>query len=71
VSDAREREVQGYKLVCPVCGHNEFWYRTTLMNTRAATFFGFDWANKNADNYVCDRCGYVMWFITRDSRPER
>ena len=48
-----EYEVKGHRLTCPVCGQNRFWTRKTLMNTSAMTFFGFDWADKKADNYVC------------------
>jgi predicted RNA-binding Zn-ribbon protein involved in translation (DUF1610 family) len=55
----------GKKLVCPVCDHDRFWSRTTLMNTRGATFFKVDWANKKATNYVCDKCGYVFWFLEK------
>lgn len=33
------------------------------MNTRGASFFNFDWANKGATNHVCERCGYVYWFL--------
>jgi ribosomal protein S27AE len=51
------------KIVCPICGSDKFWHRTTLMNTAGATFFGFDWANKEADNLVCGSCGYVLWFL--------
>jgi len=60
---ADEHEVAGKKLLCPVCGHKHFWTRKTLMNTRGSTFFKFDWANKQADNYICDNCGYVFWFL--------
>ncbi len=62
---AREYEVNGYKLECPVCKHNKFWTRDTLMNTPGMSFFGFDWANRSADNYVCDRCGNVLWFVEK------
>lgn len=58
-----EKSVCGYKLECPICKGNQFWERTTLMNTAGASFLGFDWANKEARNYVCDHCGYVMWFL--------
>lgn len=61
--------VQGHKLTCPVCGQDRIWTRRTLMNTSAMTFFGFDWADKRADNYVCGRCGYVMWFLTEKTVP--
>jgi predicted RNA-binding Zn-ribbon protein involved in translation (DUF1610 family) len=62
MSEAQEYDVQGNKLVCPICGKTHFWTRTTLMNTRGATFLGFDWANNEAENYICDNCGYIMWF---------
>lgn len=58
----QEYEVLGNKLVCPICSSNKFWTRTTLLNTETATFLGFDWANKKAENYICDNCGYILWF---------
>ena len=33
------------------------------MNTPGLTFLGFEWVNKQADNYVCNRRGYVLWFF--------
>lgn len=56
-------EIKGHKLRCPICGGHNFWKRRTLMNTRGATIIGLDWANKEADNYVCHNCGYVLWFL--------
>ncbi len=57
------RSIDGHKLVCPVCGRDTFWARKTLMNTPGMTFWGIEWANRSADNYICDSCGYVMWFM--------
>lgn len=51
--DAAERIVDGHQLKCPICGNTQFWKRRTLMNTPGMTFFGLDWANKQAENYVC------------------
>lgn len=65
--ESGEHEVKGHRLTCPICGQNRFWTRKTLMNTNAMTFFGLDWANKRADNYICDDCGYVLWFLTDKS----
>jgi hypothetical protein len=61
--EASERIVEGHKLKCPVCGFNKFWKRKTLMNTPGMTLIGIEWANKQAINYVCDSCNYVMWFL--------
>ncbi|MDQ7793317.1 MAG: DNA-binding protein [bacterium] len=61
--EASEHEVAGRKLACPFCDHNRFWTRRTLMNTRGATFFNLDWANREAHNYICEQCGYVLWFM--------
>lgn len=58
-----ERTVKGNRLECPVCRHKRFRTRRTLMNTPGMTFFGFDWANRTATNYICENCGYVYWFM--------
>lgn len=60
---ASKRTVKGRELKCPVCGNDEFWKRKALMNTPGMTFFGLDWANKQAENLVCDSCGYIFWFM--------
>ena len=39
------RIVKGKDLKCPVCGHEEFWKRRTLMNTPGMTLFGVERAN--------------------------
>ena len=56
-------QVAGLELRCRICQHGEFWQREAQMNTAVATFFNFDWANRTATCYVCERCGYVHWFL--------
>ena len=51
------------ELICPFCQNKNFFTRESLLNTTFMTFFRLDWANKTADNYICDKCGYVMWFM--------
>ena len=63
--ESKERIVQGKKLKCSVCNNDRFWERETLMNTQGMTFFGLDWANKPAQNFICDNCGLVYWFMAR------
>jgi hypothetical protein len=60
---ASKRIVDGHELHCPICAHDEFWKRHTLMNTPGLTFLGVEWANRQAENYVCDSCGYILWFL--------
>lgn len=55
--------IKGNKLKCVVCKNDTFWERRTLMNTPGMTFMSLDWANKTAQNYICDNCGYVHWFM--------
>ena len=57
--------VEGKTIPCPICGHGRFWTRKTLMDTRGSALFGFDWANASAVNYICNRCGHVLWFLGR------
>ena len=54
-------------LKCLVCGHGQFHERNSLLNTRAASFFNVDWANKRATNYICAQCGYIFWFLPESS----
>lgn len=63
--DVNNIQINGKDLVCPVCDGEEFWKRKTLMNTPGASFMGFDWANKEATNFVCNGCGYVFWFLQK------
>jgi DNA-directed RNA polymerase subunit RPC12/RpoP len=57
-----EVSAAGKPLVCPVCGNATFHERNSLLNTRFATFMNVDWANAQAVNYICNRCGYIFWF---------
>ncbi len=58
-----EFEIKGRKLTCPICGSTRFWTRKSLLNTRGLTFMELDWANKQAINYICDGCDYIVWFF--------
>jgi rubrerythrin len=62
--NASVHTIKGNPLECPVCKHDRFWTRKTLLNTAGATFWGFDWANRQARNYVCESCGHILWFFT-------
>jgi len=62
MAKAERRVIAGRELICLVCGNDLFYERETLLNTSGASFLGFDWANKNALNYYCSRCGYMFWF---------
>jgi len=53
----------GKKLECPLCRNDKFWQRETLMNTRGMTYIGIDWMNREAENHICGRCGYIFWFF--------
>lgn len=57
--------IQGKKLTCAFCGHERFHHRTSLLNTRKAALFNFEWLNPRADNYICDQCGYICWFLKK------
>jgi DNA-directed RNA polymerase subunit RPC12/RpoP len=64
--EATTYQIEGYPLKCPICGFDRFWTRRTLMNTAGMTFLGVEWANKQADNYVCNRCGHILWFFREE-----
>lgn len=62
--EPKEYSVKGRSLKCPICENRFFIARETLMNTPGMTIMGIEWANKSAQNYICNECGYVMWFMT-------
>ena len=53
----------GVHLVCPCCQNDTFDLDYRQLNSRGATFLGFDWANKNAAILICKRCSYISWFM--------
>lgn len=57
--------VEGRDLKCLVCGFDSFWKREAQLNTAAASFFNFDWANPSGICYVCAKCGYIHWFLPK------
>jgi hypothetical protein len=57
--------VNGKLIKCPICDHDQFWKRKTLLNTSFMTMLGFDWANRESQNFVCDECGHVLWFLDK------
>jgi len=61
--EAKSVEIQGHRLICPVCSSKTFYSRKALLNTSAATFFGLDWANRAATCFVCSECTHISWFL--------
>jgi predicted nucleic-acid-binding Zn-ribbon protein len=57
--------VLGRQLKCQVCGHDEFERREGQLNTATASFFNLDWTNTSAICFVCEKCGYIHWFLPR------
>ena len=55
-----DREIE---LVCPICGGRKFFERKTLMNTMGATLLGWDFADAEAVNFICEDCSYIFWFM--------
>lgn len=61
--EAQEIQILGNMLRCEICHHGRFYSREGKIQTTAMTFFDLDWANASATCLVCERCGYVHWFL--------
>lgn len=61
----REIEISGNKLICPICKHTHFFVRKTLMNTAVMTALRLDCFNKEATNYICANCRFILWFLDK------
>jgi hypothetical protein len=64
--EAETVRVVGVDLHCEICKHTRFYSRSAQLNTAVLSFFDMDWANTSATCYVCERCGYVHWFLPTD-----
>ncbi|WP_256760292.1 hypothetical protein [Cohnella sp. WQ 127256] len=53
----------GASIVCPCCQNDTFDKDYRQLNTTGLSFFGLDWANKNATILVCKRCTHISWFM--------
>lgn len=61
--DAGERYVvAGREVACSHCGGKRFFEGTALLDSRFASYVGYDWASKGAVTLTCCECGHVEWF---------
>ena len=58
-----EVTLDGAALTCLVCHNARFRERSSLLNSRGSEFFGFAWADGQATNFICTKCGYIFWFL--------
>lgn len=62
---AEKIDVKGTALTCDICHHDKFFYRESQLNTRLASLFDVDFANKKAHCYVCENCTKIQWFLNK------
>lgn len=70
MSDASRYRIHGVRLTCKHCAGELFTHRTGQLNTAGLTFLNLDWLNPSADVYVCQRCGFLHWFLDAGHRRE-
>lgn len=56
-------EVAGRRVICVVCGADEFVDRPIQLNTAGMELFDMGWANRSATGLICTTCGYVHEFV--------
>jgi hypothetical protein len=61
-------DVNGRALRCVICSNQTFWSQTAMLNKSASTFFGLDWADRNATCFICAECTYIHWFFGQGPR---
>jgi len=59
--------VQGRQLRCTVCSNDTFWAKQIQLHTAIMTFMNLDAWNRLADCAICERCGYIHWFIAPET----
>jgi hypothetical protein len=63
LEESDKYKIGNSKLKCSFCGNDRFFTRESMLNTQFMTFIGWDWLNRTAENYICDKCGFIMWFL--------
>ncbi|MCL6097557.1 MAG: DNA-binding protein [Bacteroidetes bacterium] len=58
------------KIICPHCGSDKFQIRDVLLNTPGMTFFGLDWANRDASALICTTCTRIEWYFEKPKVTE-
>lgn len=56
--------VKDVEIKCTICGHEHFDKDYRQLNTKGATLFNLDWANRDAIILVCDYCSHIEWFYS-------
>lgn len=69
MKEPKAYEIAGHPVTCTHCQNGSFFKRQSSPNGRRVAFFDEAWQNGGADNYICARCGHLMWFF--DLPPER
>jgi hypothetical protein len=64
--DPKAETVAGKPLRCPICQHDRFWSRPTMLPRRALAIMDIEWAAPKAVVHACARCRHLLWFL-----PER
>ena len=62
-TDATPVEVDGQKLKCLMCGHETFHKRRSHIDTALVTSMNPEWLDRQAYCLLCDRCGFIHWFL--------
>jgi predicted nucleic-acid-binding Zn-ribbon protein len=66
MQEAKQYEVDGHKLNCPICGNDTFETRKTLLNRTWFTIFRVQPWDKTVINFVCSNCGHILPFLRKD-----
>ncbi len=50
--------VAGHAVTCPHCGSHRFFESSALLDGRAGSFIGLEWAGDSAVTLICATCGH-------------
>ena len=58
-------ELEGSPVKCQMCSHDLFHKRRSHVDTALSAGLSPEWQDNAAYCLVCDRCGYIYWFIQK------
>jgi ribosomal protein S27AE/DNA-directed RNA polymerase subunit RPC12/RpoP len=54
--------INGKQLRCFICEGTHFTVSNSLLNTRMMTILNLEWTDSEANTYICEKCGHILWF---------
>ena len=61
--EPKRYEIDDKQLVCLFCSNDTFDTRREQLHSPTRTILNLEWTDRAATCFICDKCGYMHWFL--------